>query len=93
MKPMEYGNMIDEIERLRKQLDAVLNEIPKNLEFARNEGLEEGAKVADTEEELNGPIPCEVLDATMQDPEHSLRSAVRATKKSIANRIRALKSK
>jgi len=42
MKSMEYGNMIDEIERLRKQLDAVLNEIPKNMEFARNEGFKAG---------------------------------------------------
>ena len=42
MKPMEYGNMIDKIERLRKQLDAVLNEIPKNMAFARQEGIKQG---------------------------------------------------
>jgi hypothetical protein len=45
MKPMEYGNMIDEIDRLRKQLDSILDAIPGNMEFARGEALESAAGI------------------------------------------------
>jgi len=53
-------------------------------------GIEVAAKVADAEEELEGPIPAKNLEATLRDPELSLRAAVRCTKKNISRNIRTL---
>lgn len=59
------------------------------LNEAQAAAYADAAKIAETEEVLDGPIPHNVLDATMSDPERALRSAVRATKKNIVNHIRS----
>lgn len=61
------------------------------LRDARREALEEAASIADTEEELDGPMPVEARAALEKSgPEALLRAAVRATKRSIAAKLRAL---
>lgn len=49
---------------------------------------EECARIAEVEAELPGAPPKEMLDLVAQNPVGALRAVVRATKKSIAARIR-----
>lgn len=64
---------------------------PAPAEGEREAALEEAAKRAEAEEELNGPMPEAVAYAVQRDPINALRGAVRATKKGIAAGIRSLK--
>ena len=56
-------------------------------EIARASVVDECIAVVESEEELNGPIPDVLLHMPIED---ALRAAVRATKKSIALRMRDL---
>jgi hypothetical protein len=60
---------------------------------ARLSALEEAAKVADSESELEGDPPADVLAAMRADPIGVARTIVRVTKKNIAAAIRALATK
>lgn len=59
-------------------------------ERVRAEALEEAVLVAEAEPELEGEPPLEVLLEVQKNPAVTLRAAVRATKRNIANGIRAL---
>jgi hypothetical protein len=56
---------------------------------SRDAVLEEAAKTAESDPELPGTMPEELYLVPLED---ALRAAVRATKKSVASRVRALKS-
>lgn len=78
-----FGQAAAEITRLQKELDT-----------AREDALEEAAKVAESEPELDGDPPREVMDAMIAiGPIGNARASVRATKLNIAKRIRSLKDK
>jgi hypothetical protein len=57
---------------------------------ARRLAIEEAIHVAETEEEVDGEIPEAVRNATYRDPAGALRGVVRATKRGIVARLRAL---
>ncbi len=70
-----------------------INIIASALVEARRVALEDAVRVAETDDELSGDLPPHVVEAMAAvGPVGNARSAVRATKASIAKRIRALQS-
>lgn len=64
--------------------------IASAIRTAVAEAYEDAAKIADTEEELDGEPSQEAIDAMfLNGPVDNARAIVRATKKSIARRIRS----
>ena len=57
------------------------------MEKEKQEWLDQALEIVDSEEELNGPMPQEVMAALTENPTKSLRALVRATKKSIKERL------
>lgn len=64
-------------------------ELKKELAAARSKAFEEAAEIAETEVEPTGPMPPALYMAATMHPEQSSIAAMRATKASIAKRIRA----
>lgn len=80
----------DEIERLRAE-NATLEHDLKTMDWEqRNHTIERCARVANNEAEAPGDMPPEFYLIPIED---AIRAAIRATKKSIATAIRALKNK
>ncbi len=68
-----------------------LSEADQREKDARRVALEDAVRVAETDDELSGDPPPHVVEAMAAvGPVGNARSAVRATKASIAKRIRAL---
>ena len=70
---------------------ACLREKLKAAELQLGQIREECAKIADTEPEPEGPMPEENVEAALRlSLEENVRATVRATRSSIARRIRAM---
>lgn len=96
----EVQTAIDELFRItlsgfsssEERTDAYNAARSRLVSLIRSEALEEAARVADTEEELDGEPPEAMRAFFDTDPVGCLRSTVRSTKTSITSRIRSLSS-
>lgn len=61
-------------------------------EEGRRRGVEEGRRAVDAEPELPGAMPSDLIAFVIRCPENAMRTAVRETKRGIAERLRRLLS-